>query len=254
MVLFENEQALVTGAASNIGAAIARRLAREGAAVLLADIDGARLDALAEELRSDGFRADALVCDLSTADGWRAVTECRGGTDLSLFVHSASPARREGDDVGNVSEEVFDRMLNTNLRSGFFIGRELGARMQARGIRGRMLFISSLHKATPRNLPHYSASKAGMTMIVAELARYFGPAGIRVNALAPGAIPGGGFKPDDGFEALVQKIPLRRAGTADDIAASVMALLSDDFCGYVTGTTLTVDGGIELFNWIDPPH
>ena len=254
MVLFENEQALVTGAASNIGAAIARRLAREGAAVLLADIDGARLDTLAEELRSDGFRADALVCDLSTADDWRAVTERRGGTDLSLFVHSASPARREGDDVGNVSEEVFDRMLNTNLRSGFFIGRELGARMQARGIRARMLFISSLHKATPRNLPHYSASKAGMTMIVAELARYFGPAGIRVNALAPGAIPGGGFKPDDGFEALVQKIPLRRAGTADDIAASAMALLSDDFCGYVTGTTLTVDGGIELFNWIDPPH
>src|SRR4026209_1356882 len=84
-------------------------------------------------------------------------------------------------------------MGNTNVRSGFFIARELGRRMKDGGIKGRMLFITSLHAETPRNIPHYAASKAGQTMVVKELARALGPAGIRVNALAPGAVPGGGF-------------------------------------------------------------
>ena len=114
-----------------------------------------------------------------------------------------------------------------------------------------MLFITSLHAETPRNIPHYSASKAGQTMVVKELARALGPAGIRVNALAPGAVPGGGFNAAafkfDG------KIPLGRLGKAEDMANMALALLSDRFSGYVTGTTVAVDGGIALYNWIPLP-
>ena len=88
-------------------------------------------------------------------------------------------------------------------------------------------------------------------MVVRELARHFGPSGIRVNAIAPGAIPGGGFNAAAyDFDG---KIALGRLGTAADLAGPALALLSDRFAGYVTGTTLVVDGGIDLFNWIKPP-
>jgi NAD(P)-dependent dehydrogenase (short-subunit alcohol dehydrogenase family) len=115
-------------------------------------------------------------------------------------------------------------------------------------IKGRMLFITSLHAYAPRNLPHYSATKAGQTMVVKELARALGPYGIRVNALAPGAIPGGGFDADT--TALEKMIPMGRTGTPEDVAGMAIALLCDRFSGYVTGTTVAVDGGIALYNWI----
>ena len=115
--------------------------------------------------------------------------------------------------------------------------------------KGRMLVISSLHAETPRNLPHYSAAKAGQTMLVKELARALGPDGIRVNAIVPGAIPGGGFNAPPG---LVEKIPLRRFGTPADVAAMAVAVLSERFGAYVTGVSIVVDGGIALHNWIEP--
>jgi 3-oxoacyl-[acyl-carrier protein] reductase len=168
-----------------------------------------------------------------------------------MFVHSACPPRKEVDDAAAVSEATWDAFHNVNVRSGYFLGREIAASMQARGTKGRLLYITSLHAETPRNLPHYSAAKAGQTMVVRELARHFGPAGIRVNALAPGAIPGGGFNAAAyDFDG---KIALGRLGTAADFAGPALALLSDRFAGYVTGTTLVVDGGIDLFNWIKPP-
>ena len=120
--------------------------------------------------------------------------------------------------------------------------------MKARRIKGRMLFITSPHAQTPRNLPHYSATKAGQTMLVKELARALGADGIRVNAIAPGAVPGGGFDADTA--TLSKMIALGRAGTPEDIANMAVALLCDRFSRYVTGTTVVVDGGLSLYNWI----
>ena len=80
-------------------------------------------------------------------------------------------------------------MLEVNLNAGFLIAQALGRHMVERAVKGRMLFVTSLHAWSPRNLPHYSASKAGQTMVVKELARALGRHGIRVNAVAPGAIP-----------------------------------------------------------------
>ena len=252
--LFKGEHALVTGSASNIGRAIALALAREGAAVRCVDIDPARNETVVAEIVKAGGSAQEVTVDLATTDGWRVALPPES-KPVTLFVHSASPPRREVDTPLAVSETTWDGMVNTNLRSGFFIARELGRRMQAiakgGGIKGRMLFITSLHAETPRNIAHYSASKAGQTMVVKELARALGPSGIRVNALAPGAVPGGGFNAAafkfDG------KIPLGRLGTAQDMANMALALLSDRFSGYVTGTTVAVDGGIALYNWIPLP-
>jgi 3-oxoacyl-[acyl-carrier protein] reductase len=248
--LFRGERALVTGSASNIGRAIAIALACEGAHVRCVDVDPARNAQTADEIRAQGGVAEAVTADLSTADGWRAALPPESEA-VAMFVHSASPPRREADGALAVSEATWDAMVNTNLRSGFFLARELGRRMQAAGTKGRMLFITSLHAETPRNIPHYAASKAGQTMVVKELARALGPAGIRVNALAPGAVPGGGFNAA-AFD-FSGKIPLGRLGTAEDMANMALALLSDRFSGYVTGTTVAVDGGIALYNWIPLP-
>src|SRR4030081_3159035 len=141
------------------------------------------------------------------AGGWKGLREgalAKLGT-ISLFVHAASPRRLEADTPLSVSEATWDAMTDINLRSGFFLAREVGRQMRDNRIKGRILLITSQHREMPRNLPHYSASKAGMTMVMKELARVLAPDGIRVNAIAPGAIPGGFVA--DNLGELVAQIP-----------------------------------------------
>jgi 3-oxoacyl-[acyl-carrier protein] reductase len=256
-LLFAGDTALVTGAASGIGRGIAVALAREGARVVLSDIDPQRGDSVASTLQAEGANARFVAADLAASDGpdtlLKQAVEMLGG--LSILVHSASPPRREADNILAVNDETWDRMLAVNVRAGFVLGREAAREMIARKIKGRMLFITSLHAHSPRNLPHYSAAKAGQTMLVKELARGLGPHGIRVNAIAPGAIPGGGFDAKGaGLERLTACTSLRRLGTPEDIAGMAVALLADRFSAYVTGTTVVVDGGLALHNWIEPPE
>ena len=236
MKLLEGERALVTGSSRGIGRGMAQTLAEEGAQVLGADMEAAD-----------------IRCDLSTAEGARRLAEEAIGRlgSVSLFVHCASPRRQESQTVFEVSDAQWREMLAVNLDAAFVLCQALGRHMVERGIKGRMLLTTSLHAESPRNLPHYSAAKAGETMLVKELARALGPRGIRINAIAPGAIPGGGFNAPPG---MVEKIPLRRFGTPADVAAMALAILSERFGAYVTGTTVVVDGGIALNNWIEPPH
>jgi NAD(P)-dependent dehydrogenase (short-subunit alcohol dehydrogenase family) len=239
--LLAGERALITGCGGGIGRGIAKALREEGALVLGSDIKPPPAE--------DGI--DFLAADLGQRDGWRKLLDGavkKLGT-ISLFVHAASPRRLETDTPLSVTEETWDAMTDINLRSGFFLAREAGRHMRDNGIKGRILLITSQHRETPRNLPHYSASKAGMTMVMKELARTLAPDGIRVNAIAPGAIPGGGFVAGNLGE-LVAQIPLGRAGTPDDIAQVAVALLSERFGRYVVGTTIEVDGGIGLMSWI----
>jgi NAD(P)-dependent dehydrogenase (short-subunit alcohol dehydrogenase family) len=189
-----------------------------------------------------------VTADLAQPDGWRVLLPVIDDRLPSIFVHSACPPRSEADTPRIVGEDTFDAMLTVNVRSGFLIGRELGRRLVDAGITGRMLYITSLHASHSRNLPHYSASKAAMTMVMKELARDLAPHGVRVNAIAPGALPGGGNT--NVTEAFAVKIPMQRVGVAADIVGPAVALLSDRFCGYVTGVTLPVDGGLALYNWI----
>lgn len=240
--LLEGERALVTGCAGGIGRGIARALKAEGAIVLGSDITAPPAE--------DGM--DFLAADLARRDGWRGLLDGAVGKlgTISLFVHAASPRRLETDTPLTVSEETWDAMTGVNLRSGFFLAREIGRHMKEHGVKGRILLVTSMHRETPRTLPHYSASKAGMTMTMRELARSLGPAGIRVNAIAPGAIPGGGFARN--MDEMVAHIPIGRAGTPDDVAQMAVAVLSERFGRYVVGTTVEVDGGLGLISWIPP--
>ena len=255
MKLLPGDTALVTGAASGIGRGIAIALAKEGARVVLSDINADSGQQTADKLSADGHDASFIKSDLATSTGpaeLLAEATQRLGT-LSILVHAASPARHEADNVLDVSDETWDRMISINLRAGFLLGREAGRQMIAHKIKGRMLIITSLHAESPRNLPHYSAAKAGQTMTVKELAKAFGPHGIRVNAIAPGAIPGGGFDASGaGLERLTRCTSLGRLGTPEEVAGMAIALLCDRFSAYVTGTTVAVDGGIALHNWIEP--
>jgi len=246
--LFAGEVALVTGSASNIGQGLAIGLAAAGAEVLLADIDAERNGETAAAIRDGGGVCRELTVDLSVPDGWRDLLPAIDERLPSIFVHSACPPRHEADTPRQISEETFDAMVNVGLRSAFLLGRELGRRMVDGGVEGRMLYITSLHAGTPRNLPHYSASKAAMTMVMRELARDLAPFGIRVNAIAPGALPGGGNT--NVTEEFAAMIPMGRVGRAADLVGPAMALLSNRFSGYVTGTTLPVDGGLAMYNWI----
>jgi 3-oxoacyl-[acyl-carrier protein] reductase len=247
-LLLSGESAVVTGAASGIGRGIARALSAEGAQIALVDIDAVRGGAVAAELG-----AQFIAADLSRLDGVAATFDAALAAlgRVTLLVHAASPPRIESQTVLGVGAAEWDAMVNTNLRAGFVLAQAAARHMIAAGARGRMLFVTSPHAETPRNLPHYSAAKAGQTMLVKELARALGPHGIRVNAIAPGAVPGGGFAAN--VAALERMIPLRRTGTPEDIAAMAVAVLSERFGAYVTGTTIVVDGGLTLHNWIAPP-
>jgi NAD(P)-dependent dehydrogenase (short-subunit alcohol dehydrogenase family) len=248
MGLLDGDTALITGAASGIGRGIAKALAREGVRLVLSDIAAEAGGALARELDATFVAAD--LADPAAAAKLFAAAEKTLGS-VSIFVHSAAPKRRESETALAVTEAQWDAMVTVGLRAGFVLGQAAGAHMTARAIKGRMLFITSLHAYSPRNLPHYSATKAGQTMLVKEFARALGPHGIRVNAIAPGAIPGGGFDAD--VAALTKMIPLGRTGTPQDIADMAVALLCDRFSRYVTGTTVAVDGGMALYNWIPFP-
>jgi NAD(P)-dependent dehydrogenase (short-subunit alcohol dehydrogenase family) len=227
--LLRNDTALVTGAAQGIGQAIARAIEEEGGKV---------------------WGVDRQDFDLSLPGSALSLvkTAIQRLGQVSLFVHAASPPRKEDQTALAVSEASWREMLEVNLNSGFLIAQALGNHMRERKIRGRMLFVTSLHAEAPRNLPHYSASKAGQTMVMKELARALGPSGIRVNAIAPGAVPGAGFK---GSPELVQKIALGRVAKPADIAPMAVAILSEKYGSYMTGSTVVVDGGIALYNWLE---
>jgi len=226
--LLRNDTALVTGAARGIGQAIARAVEEEGGKVLGVDREF--------DLSRPGIAKQLCEKAIQTL-----------GT-VSIFVHAASPPRKEEQTALAVTEAQWREMLEVQLNSGFLIAQALGKHMREKKIRGRMLFVTSLHADSPRNLPHYSASKAGQTMVMKELARALGPSGIRVNAIAPGAIPGAGFK---GSPALVDKIALKRTGRPEDIAPMAVAILSEKYGAYMTGSTVVVDGGLALYNWLE---
>jgi len=248
----EYDAAIVTGAANGIGRAIAQALVGEGVRPIFADLDEARVTAaIAGSPRPE--LAVPWVGDLANREARDALLAHAQSTlgQVTHFVHSAAPPRREVDHLLAVTEETWEEMRAVNVDAGFHLARELARDLIAARRPGSFLMLTSLHATTPRNLPHYSTAKAALAMLVKEMAKSFGRYGIRVNALVPGAVAAGGFVADP---ALARHIPLGRLGRSDDLAPLALAVLSDKISGYLTGASIVIDGGLSLTNWFDPPH
>ena len=245
--------AVVTGAAKGIGQGIANRLAEAGATVLLVDVDAAGAQASASAIEERGGTASSAVADLSTVAGANTAVataiERYGRIDVlvnNAGIYPMVPALQ-------LSEEVWDRTLDLNLK-GLFFASQAAARAMTGG--GAIINIASVDAIKPiGNLPHYDASKGGVVMLTKSLAKDLGPAGVRVNAIAPGAIqtpgtavlPEGEIPPDLAAmaERLTAAMPLRRQGEPDDIARTAV-FLACPASEYLTGSTVVVDGGMLL--------
>lgn len=245
------EAALVTGAGNGIGRAIAQALVAEGVRTVFADLhQDAVATAVAASPRPElavpwaGDLARRDACDALLADARSALGR------VTHFVHSAAPPRREADHALAVTDETWRRMHAVNVDAGFHLAREFARPLIAAREPGSFLMVTSLHAETPRNLPHYSTAKAALTMLVKELAKTLGRFGIRVNALVPGAIAGGGFVANP---ALARHVPLGRLGRPEDLAPMALSVLSNRVSAYVTGAEIVVDGGLSLTNWFEPP-
>lgn len=240
--------AIVTGAARGIGYAIARRLAAEGAYVVVADIEEEAAIRAARELSQSGREALGLPLDVAQIGKLPAfmqrVREWKG--HLDILVNNAGIAQRK--DVLEVTEQDWDRIMAVNLKGVFFACQQAAAIMAAQQSRGVMVNLASTSSFVASSIPMvpYDASKAGVRMLTVALAVHLAHLGIRVNAIAPGTIDTvltrGVVEGAALGEQAASKIPLGRLGQPPDLAGAVAFLASDD-AAYVTGHTLVVDGG-----------
>jgi 3-oxoacyl-[acyl-carrier protein] reductase len=234
--------AVVTGGAASIGLAIAEALAAAGARVVILDRDADALERVTRRIDGRAVQGDMARDD--PVDLAERVLEQHGTVELIVnnvgVTTEASFRELERDD--------FDRVFATNLRGPWFFTRRLVESVLADRRRASIVFISSLHSSRVRHFPHYSASKAGVAMLVKELARELGPSGIRVNSVSPGWID---RRWADKPGRVGSQLALGRAGRPEDVAPVALALLDDRIAGYVTGADLVVDGGLSLYSWLD---
>jgi NAD(P)-dependent dehydrogenase (short-subunit alcohol dehydrogenase family) len=228
---FQGKRAVVTGGGSGIGAGIAKRLRTVGAEVVTVDADAATEPTEVADLGEDGGALGERLLD--TYGPFDLIVNNVGVTPAAGFLE--------------VDEAEWDRVFAVNLRGPWFFTKRLVEALIAEGRGGSILFVSSLHDSFVSGKPHYSASKAAVAMLVKELGWSLAPHGIRVNAVAPGAISTkNDLTPDRDYP----RVAMRRVGLPDDVARIAVALLDDDVSGYVTGSRVPVDGGLALFDWL----
>ena len=245
----EGKVAIVTGAGTGIGRAIAQRLAAEGAKVVVDYVgnpDGAEETLrLIEQAGSQGEMVSADVTRADDIDRLMNVAYNRfKGADI--LVNNAGMEIKA--DFWDVTEEDYDRVMNVNLRGAFFLAQAFVRRLRDAKKPGRIVNISSVHEDMVfPGFTAYCCSKGGMRMMMRNLAVELGPLGITINNVAPGAIvtPINKSLLEDKpkLNALLNNIPLGRMGTTDDVAGVVAFLASDD-AAYITGSTFVIDGGL----------
>jgi 3-oxoacyl-[acyl-carrier protein] reductase len=243
----EGHAAFVTGSARGLGQAIAERLAAEGAAVAVADVDLPAAEDAAAALRTDrGARALAAHCDVRDAAAVAAAMERSAGElggVLDILVNNAGVVRDKR--LEEMSDEDWDTVLDVDLR-GYFVCARAALPHLRRGGWGRIVNISSRAYLGNPGQANYSAAKAGVVGMTRALSMELARDGITVNAVAPGAIDTALVRAHPKAQEIIDRAirmqPVKRLGTPEDVAAAVAFLASDD-AAFISGDVLHVTGG-----------
>ncbi|WP_025349228.1 SDR family NAD(P)-dependent oxidoreductase [Nocardia nova] len=243
--------AVVTGAASGIGLAIARELAQRSHAVALFDRQGEAVEKAAAELTASGYRAGAYRVDVADEEAVVAAVDSVRDRFGPVQIVVTSAGVEQFTPFPEISVEQWDRIMAVNLRGTFTCIQAAVSDMIAAGW-GRIVTISSSSaQSGARNMAHYVASKGGVIGLTKALAAELSPKGITVNSIPPSIIdtpmarqatPSGTFP---GVEAVAAMTPVRRVGTPDDVAAAC-AFLCSDAAGFITGQLIGVNGGLYV--------
>jgi NAD(P)-dependent dehydrogenase (short-subunit alcohol dehydrogenase family) len=246
-----HQVAIVTGGAQGIGGATARRLAEEGARVLVVDVDQAEAERNVERIRSSGGVAESLQADVGTLEGVERTIEgaLSAFGSLNIVVNNAFGEYARGDAL-TLSEQQWDRAMDLGLKAMFRSAKLAIPHMRAAG-GGTIVNLSSVHGllGAPDWLV-YETLKTGVIGLTRQLAVAYGPDGIRVNAICPGHIVTERMEQrwasnPEGLRFFAQQYPLRRTGKPVDIANAIAFLCSDE-ASFITGQALVVDGGLTI--------
>lgn len=247
----KNQVAIVTGAGRGIGAALAKGLAREGAAVVVNySRSAAAAEGVVREIQAAGGRAVAVQADVKElADHERLIAAALDSFGkLDILVNNAGLEYRES--FLTTTEAQFDQTLGVNLKGVFFLSQQAAWAMIRAAKGGKIINISSCHDTVPLNLRSaYGISKGGLAMLTKSLALELAEHKINVNAISPGAIltemNSAALSVPEVRARLLSRIPWNRLGDVEDCVGAAVFLASSE-SDYVTGTTLYVDGGLLL--------
>jgi len=252
------QKALVTGANSGIGQAIAIALGRAGADVMVNYVAGdAAAEAVAQEIRSSGAKAIAHKADVSKEADVIAMFERFVAAHGRVDIVVANAGLQMDSRFADMTLEQWNGVLGANLTGQFLTTREGVRRFLAQDpvplsrARGKIICMSSVHEVIPwAGHVNYAASKGGVMLMMKSLAQEVAPKGIRVNSIAPGAIRTpinrSAWETQEAEKKLLELIPYGRVGEPDDVARAAVWLASED-SDYVTGATIFVDGGMSLY-------
>jgi NAD(P)-dependent dehydrogenase (short-subunit alcohol dehydrogenase family) len=254
---FGGQAMVVTGAAHGIGAACAQRLARDGAALALWDVDNARGETLARAMADAGQRALFVHCDVSN----KAEVDAALAATLAAFgrVHGLvnNAGIFKGADFLNIAEADWDAVIAVNLKGAFLVAQALARHMAAQG-GGAIVHMSSVNGtlAIP-TIASYNVSKGGINQLTRAMALALADQRIRVNAVAPGTIAtelarSAVLTSDEARARILSRTPMRRLGEPEEVA-EVAAFLLSDAASYMTGEIVVVDGGRMALNYTVPP-
>ena len=259
--LLVGQKALVTGASSGIGKAVAMALAEAGADVCVnypveAEMDKAEMEV--EEIRAHGGHAFAHQCDVSKETEVASMFDRLRAELGTVDIVVANAGIQRDAPLTEMTLSQWNRVLEVNLTGQFLCAREAVREFRRRGMRpdvsrslGKFICMSSVHEVIPwAGHVNYAASKGGVMLMMKSIAQEVAPLRIRVVSIAPGAIRTPinreAWETPEAYQALLKLIPAKRIGETDDIARATVFLASDE-ADYITGTTLFVDGGMTLY-------
>jgi len=251
---FNGRTAIVTGGASGIGEAVARALVAGGAQVIIGDIDISRAQKTAERIDPASERCQAYSLDVADMDSIDAFVQTAGmfSKQVDMLVNCAGIAAPE--EFFELTPQQWDRIMDINLKGTFFLSQKISKAMSEAKY-GRIVNLSSASAFTPSTRPmvSYDVSKAALVMLTKVMALKLAPYGVTVNSVAPGPVVTDllrqFFEDPKTLERGVEGIPIGRLAQPDDVVEAILFFCSER-SGYITGTTLPVEGGNLLVKHI----